>query len=531
MKAGLALVALLGILLLGPILLHRHAGESGGSADEALVIITPHNEATRYEFARAFREAHFAKTGRRVFVDWRSAGGTSEIVRYVAAQYLGSFRNYWTQTLHREWTPECSAFDDPRATAAETVAARKAFLASNASCGADLFFGGGSFDYIQMASAGRLVDSGVIEAHPELFIRASTSPFQSAIPPVLGGEPLWDPKGCWVGVCLGAFGICYNTDSLARLGIGEPPAEWADLASPRYRNELALADPTQSGSVAKAFEMIFQQQIRDLLKKDANDPQGVAKGWINGMQLIERISANARYFTDAATDIPYSVQAGDAAAGMCIDFYGRFESESVRRPDGTSRLVYVTPRGGSSTGADSIGMFRGAPHPALAREFMDFTIAQEGQKLWCFRAGTPGGPEKYTLRRLAIRPDMYAPQWRQYEADPQVNPYAPENGLTYQPRWTASLYSVISFVIHSAFIEPQDELKQAWQALIQAGFPPQATAAFSDMAAVDYSTASGPIRDALRSPNKLDQVEMARLLSEHFRGQYRRAAELAREGL
>jgi len=514
MKGIAPFAALLAILLLGPILMHRHAGRSGESADETLVIITPHNEATRYEFARAFREAHFAKTGRRVFVDWRTAGGTSEIARYVAAQYLGSFRDYWTQSLQRQWTPECASFDDPRAVSAGAAAARKAFLASNAGCGVDLFFGGGSFDYMQMASAGRLVDCGVLAAHPGLF----------GIPQTLGGEALWDPKGRWLGVCLGAFGICYNTDSLARLRIASPPAQWADLACPRFANELALADPTQSGSVAKAFEMILQQQI-------AQAGGTAAPGWMRGLQLIQRVSANARYFTDAATDIPYSVQAGDAAAGMCIDFYGRFESEAVRRPDGTSRLVYVTPAGGSSTGADSIGLFRGAPHADLAREFIDFVISPEGQKLWTFRVGTPGGPEKYTLRRLPIRPDLYSLQWRRYEADPDVDPYASGTGFVYQARWTGSLFGVISFVIRTAFIDPHDELKAAWQALIDARFPPRATAAFSDLVAIDYAHASGPIRDALRSPNKLDQVALARTLNEHFRDQYRRAASLAHQGL
>ena len=521
MKGILPFAVVLAVLLLGPILLHRHAGKSGESADETLVIITPHNEATRYEFARAFREAHFAKTGKRVFIDWRTAGGTSEIARYVAAQYLGSFRNYWTQTLHQPWTPPCAGFDDPRTTG---TAARQAFLHSDAGCGIDLLFGGGSFDYIQMAAAGRLVSSGLVEAHPELF--------GGLIPVNLGGETLWDTKGCWVGVCLGAFGICYNNDSLARLGISAPPADWSDLGNPRYANQLALADPTQSGSVAKAFEMLLQEAIAQQASDRPGEPdnlsrvypEGVAKGWLEGMRLIQRISANARYFTDSATEIPYSVQAGDAAAGVCIDFYGRFESEAVMRPDGTSRMGYITPVLGSSTGADSVGLFRGAPHPELAREFMEFLMSPEGQKLWCYRVGTPGGPEKYTLRRLPIRPDLYAAQFHQYEADPDVNPYTASMWFTYHPAWTGSLFSVTSFLIRTAFIDPHDELKTAWQALIATNFPPNATRLFSDLSAIDYATASGPIKTALRSPNKLDQVTLARQLDQHFRDQYRRAA-------
>jgi iron(III) transport system substrate-binding protein len=519
MKAIFPFAAALAILLLGPLLLHHRAASSGTYAEETLVIITPHNEATRYEFARAFSDYYFQKTGRTVFVDWRTAGGTSEIGRYIAAQYLGSFRDYWTRILHRDWTPACAAFDDPRTTAPDAIAAHKAFLSSDAGCGVDLFFGGGTFDYIQMANAGRLVDSGIIKAHPELFGQNATTP----IPQTLGGEPLWDPKGCWIGACLSAFGICYNTDSLARLGISNPPAQWADLTSPAYLDQLALADPTQSGSVAKAFEMILQQQI---------DQSGgtVSHGWLLGLHLIQRMAANSRYFTDGMAGIPASVESGEAAAGTCIDFYGRFESEAVRRPDGASRLVYITPQAGSSIGADSIGLFRGAPHAALAREFIDFVISPAGQKLWTFRAGTPGGPEKYTLRRLSIRPDFYTPQYRPYEADPGVNPYAPGAGLIYHPEWTGPLLSVISFEIKTAFIDPHDELHDAWQALIQSKFSPQATAAFADLSAID-SAQSGAILKALRSPDKLDSITLERTLATRFRAQYLRAATLARQGM
>ncbi len=234
------------------------------AADETLVIVSPHNEAIRTEFALGFREWYHAKTGRTARIDWRIPGGTSEIARYLAGEYQAPFENYWQSRLRRPWTAAVQrAFADPKvqpgpdpAKDTEAEGARRAFLEADVGIGIDLFFGGGSFDFIQQASAGRLVDSGFVRAHPDLF---GTGPGQ--IPPTLGGEPFYDPAGRWFGTVLSAFGICYNLDAIARTG-GEPPRDWQDLAAPRFLGRVALADPNQSGSVAKAFEMIIQQAIQ-----------------------------------------------------------------------------------------------------------------------------------------------------------------------------------------------------------------------------------------------------------------------------
>ena len=68
-----------------------------------------------------------------------------------------------------------------------------------------------------------------------------------------------------MGTCLAEFGICYNTEVLARLGVLTPPTQWVDLANERLFNAIALADPTKSGSVAKAFELMIQQQMNQRL--------------------------------------------------------------------------------------------------------------------------------------------------------------------------------------------------------------------------------------------------------------------------
>ncbi len=539
MNRNLLVFLALAVVTAVPFLL-RPKDDQLAKADRTLVVITPHNEAIRFEFARAFNDYFKARHGQSVRIGWRTPGGTSEIARFIASQYQAAFEFYWTKHLGKKWTSQVlGAFDnraiipasDPALDNPEQ-AARRAFLKSDVSSGMDLFFGGGSFDFELQAAAGRLVDSGVLQRHPEWF-------GEGGIPRELGGEAFRDAIGRWVSACLGAFGICFNHDAARNLGLDPAAAaqtpqadgpfefhgftRWTDLAIPRLNRQIAVADPTKSGSAAKAFEMILQQQMREAVAQSAasGEAAALAAGWENGLRLIVRIAANARYFTDSGSKVPLDVAIGDAAAGMSIDFYGRFQSESVRDPlTGFSRMEYRTPAAGSSTGGDPIGMLRGAPDPELAREFIDFVLSLEGQKLWNFRPGTPGGPVRFALRRPPVRPELYAPEFRQFRSDPDMMPYKDAQHSEYHPEWTAPLFQVISFSVRVACLDPHDELREAWEALIKTGFPSDALAVFEDVSPLSYAEANGRLRDALRSPDRLAEVRLAKELSDHFRANY-----------
>ncbi|MCB1078883.1 MAG: iron ABC transporter substrate-binding protein, partial [Verrucomicrobiae bacterium] len=72
------------------------------------------------------------------------------------------------------------------------------------------------------------------------------------------------------------------------------------------------------------------------------------------------------------------------------------------------------------------------------------------------------------------------------------------------------------------------EQRDAWRAIVRAGCPGDAVAAFEDVTAISYDTASGPITETLKAKNKIREVELARDLAARFRDQYQRAEQLAK---
>jgi ABC-type Fe3+ transport system substrate-binding protein len=537
------LVVVLAMLLtmIGPFLLKPAQSTAPARYDRRLVIISPHHDRIREEFGHAFSQHWKQSTGQTLYIDWRVPGGTSEIAMLIKSEATAAFQQHWQCDLKKAWSPAVAqACLNPKA--APEDEARQAYLASNVSTGMDVFFGGGAYDFEQQAKAGTLVAgdgektgiSGLMKKHPDWF-------GVSGIPEKLSGEPFRDPQGRWCGTCLSSSGIVFNRDVLRRIGIPDDPDAWEDLADPRYYGQIALSDPGKSGSVTKAFEMLIQQQMQiaiERLKAIPNakrtleelEAQGVAEGWNEGLRLILRISANARYFTDFSTKIPLEVARGDAGAGMCIDFYGRSAEEDVRRDDGTSRVGFIAPLGGTSISVDPIGLLRGAPDPELATAFIEFVLGEPGQRLWSYRAGEIGGPRQHALRRLPVRHDLYTPENIARMSDGKEAPFDKAKAFTYHPERTGAAFNAIRFLVRVICVDSHNELHEAWKQIIDNGMPERAITVLEDLTRVKYEAATGSVAKILAARDKTQETRLARELGDAFRIQFIRAGTMARRG-
>jgi hypothetical protein len=206
-------------------------------------------------------------------------------------------------------------------------------------------------------------------------------------------------------------------------------------------------------------------------------------------------------------------------------------------------MHYVTPAGGSSVSCDPIGLVRGAPHRELAVRFIEFTVSEAGQKLWNYRPGTPGGPEKFALRRLPIRRDFYPSDRKEIQArfeahrpytsddlgDAGINPYQLAAQFTYVGRWTGRHFNIHRDLIRAMCLDSGDELSAAWAAIARAGGPEAAPEAMAALLALPPGLSWESALDTERF-NSANRMETMREWIIFFRAQYREARRLAEGG-
>ncbi|MDR0933060.1 MAG: extracellular solute-binding protein [Victivallales bacterium] len=520
------LIALLPLVLLLAIpfaLRPKQEVKTDSGKSDKLVIISAHNESIRYEYAQAFRKYYHERTGKEIELDFRSPGGTSDIVKYIADRYEAEFRReFESNSNNGKWNAEIAkrfaepgVENDPGAPE-EVKKARRLFLASNVGIGIDLMAGGGTFDMQRHARRGFAVDGGAQKRHPEYFK-------SEIIPQRFGGDELYDKQGRYYGVVLSTFGICYNADRVAELSDPSPPERWSDLGDAKFFNAISLADPTKSGSANKCFEVLIQQCMAD-----SGNPE---LGWEQGMNLIKRIFGNARNLTDSAGKIPRDIAAGNAAAGMAIDTYGFTEQEwNILQFDGKPHFFYVPPKGGTAVSADPIQLLRGAPNRKAAEMFIDFLLSVEGQKLHAFKVGTPDGPQKHALRRPPIRRDLYKPEFQAYRSDPDYNPYESGASFVYRAELTAPYYGLLRILIRCIALDPQEELQRAWKAIIAAGGPTRVPQAFAAFNRLPFSYREIAKANAGLRQNAVAVAALCRQWSDFACQNYLEAEKLARQG-
>lgn len=187
-----------------------------------------------------------------------------------------------------------------------------------------------------------------------------TRPYRSPRVPELftwAQDPMGDGQNRTTGIYMGALGIAYNREWLAKKGI-EPPSGWQDILRPDFKGEIQMANPNSSGTAYTALATFVQlygeeEAFKLLLKLDANINQYTQSGAAPVRNAARGEAGIAVVFLhDAATQV---------AAGFPIEL--------------------VAPVEGTGYEVGCVSMVRGARHADEARAFIDWALSPEAQGL------------------------------------------------------------------------------------------------------------------------------------------------------
>ena len=396
-------------------------------AQDELIIISPHPEGIETEFGKNFEKWYEEQTGRTVKTDWRDVGGTSSNYRFIESEF--------------KRVPD--------------------------GIGIDIFFGGGTDNYL------RLSNMGWLHAYklPGTQLEQMTQSFQ--------GIPLYDAEYQWYGAALSSFGIMYNEELRNLLQLPKATA-WQDLGNLELIGKIGAADPRESGSAHMVYEIILQ-----------------TIGWEDGFALLTKLGGNVRGFSAGANAIPTDVVAGQVIYGLAIDFYAYGQIAIV----GADKIKYIVPADGAVVTADPIAILKGAPNMPVAQKFLEFVLSEDAQKLWMLRDTDPEGPKwKGGLNRASVLPALYD---KLGERCIVPNPFAMEGApFQYNSDKGSIRWDIVNGLFGVLIINSHKDLVNAWKAIGKCKDPAKREAAIAALTKMPITEAEAMelAKDAWKDP-------------------------------
>jgi len=186
----------------------------------------------------------------------------------------------------------------------------------------------------------------------------------------------------------------------------EYPKSWADLAQPRFKNQISMADAEKSGSA--------YMQLNTFLTIYSDKPAG----WEKFKGVFDNLNISA-----SSGAVPRFVNDGEAAVGITL------EDNAYLYLKGGGPVAIVYPEEGTSAIADGMALCKRAPNAAAGKAFIDWALSapvqdkvvQELGRRPIRKDGKPPGAlkpmdqvklVKYDIQNAANKRQEYIDKWR-----------------------------------------------------------------------------------------------------------------------
>ena len=202
---------------------------------------------------------------------------------------------------------------------------------------ADLWFGGG-VDAFMAAQ-----EKGFLEAYiPEEADKV--------------GADFKDEEGHWIAKGLTVVGFLVDEEALEEKGL-ETPRTWAELADPKYKDEIIMANPAISGTNYGA--------VKGLL-----DMFGEEEGW----EYLEKLNANIPFYGKRGKDPEEKTIEGEFSIGIIPADKGSFDEAEK------NNLTVIYPEDGIPWVPEGVAVFKDGEGADIAKAFIDFMLRDENQE-------------------------------------------------------------------------------------------------------------------------------------------------------
>ena len=216
-----------------------------------------------------------------------------------------------------------------------------ALVAERARPVADVAYFGGNF-------GPRAVEAGVLAPYRPALIEEVPAAMR-------------DPGDHWFAIHSGTLGLAVNTEALGR---NVPmPSGWQDLLNPSYRGKIGFLNP-----VSAAVGQVGLFAVNLALG-------GTYENFDPAIRFFAQLRQNAPIIP---TQTAYArVVSGEIPILFDYDFNAMRAQFTDRAP-----VRFVLPREGSISFPYIMGLVANGPNPSNGRRVLDFTLSDEGQRIW-----------------------------------------------------------------------------------------------------------------------------------------------------
>ena len=206
----------------------------------------------------------------------------------------------------------------------------------------DVWFGGTGDPHLQAAEQGLLEEyrsPRLAELHPWARRQAEHSKYRT------------------VGIYLGALGIGYNSELLAKRKL-PVPACWKDLTRPEFKGEVQLANPNASGTAYTAVATLVQ-----------------VFGEEEAFNYLKALHRNVNSYPRSGTAPIKAVARGETIASIS------FIHDAVTEAEAKFPVKSAAPCEGTGYEVGSLSIVKGARNVEAAKRFVDWALTPKAQAL------------------------------------------------------------------------------------------------------------------------------------------------------